>query len=116
MDHSDIGDFWQYLDRLVEGSRILIDRPRGSNHPNYPDTSYPLDYGFLEATRAIDASGIDVWVGSNPDRHLEGLICSVDLAKLDVEIKLLLGCSAGEMDLIQAFMNTGSMRTILLRR
>lgn len=30
-------DFWNALDELVCSSEIVIDRPRGSVHPKYPD-------------------------------------------------------------------------------
>ena len=53
-------DFWRALDALVAGSEIVIDRPRGSAHPRYPDVIYPLDYGYLAGTRAADGDGIDV--------------------------------------------------------
>lgn len=32
-------DFWNLLDRLVENSEIVIDRPKGTAHPKYPDIS-----------------------------------------------------------------------------
>ena len=38
-------DFWDVLDRLVEGSEIVVDRPKGSGHPRYPGFTYGLDYG-----------------------------------------------------------------------
>ncbi len=34
-------DFWLALDRLVAASEIIIDRPKGSAHPRYPDFIYP---------------------------------------------------------------------------
>jgi inorganic pyrophosphatase len=40
-------DFWQALDSLISMSEIVIDRPRGTTHPRYPDFIYPLDYGYL---------------------------------------------------------------------
>ena len=52
--------FWQAFDRLILESEIVIDRPKGSAHPRYPDFIYPLDYGYLKGTTAMDGSGIDV--------------------------------------------------------
>ena len=37
-------DFWLALDKLVSESKIIIDRPKGSRHPKYPDCVYPFDY------------------------------------------------------------------------
>ena len=50
-------EFWVYLDRMVGTSRIVIDRPRGSAHPHYPDLVYPLDYGYLDGTTTVDGGG-----------------------------------------------------------
>jgi inorganic pyrophosphatase len=88
--------FWEALDTLVEQHTIMIDRPKGSAHPRYPTLVYPLDYGFLVGTHADDGDGIDVWLGSLPERHVVAIIVTVDLLKKEVEIKLLLGCNAEE--------------------
>jgi hypothetical protein len=37
-------DFWDCLETLVSEYRFVIDRPKDSHHPNYPDVSYHLDY------------------------------------------------------------------------
>jgi inorganic pyrophosphatase len=52
--------FWLRLDELVAGCGLVIDRPKGSPHPRYPDFFYPLDYGYLDGTRSADGDGIDV--------------------------------------------------------
>ena len=52
--------FWSALDTLVRQSEIVIDRPRGSSHPRYPDFIYPVDYGYLKSTASMDGGGIDV--------------------------------------------------------
>ena len=88
-------EFWQAIDELVSQSEIVIDRPKGSAHPRYPDYIYPLDYGYLKDTSAMDGSGIDVWVGSG-EKKVDALVCTVDLLKRDSEIKILIGCTAAE--------------------
>ena len=40
-------DFWEALDLLADNSEIVIDRPKGSVHPKYPDFVYKIDYGYL---------------------------------------------------------------------
>lgn len=92
--------FWLALDRLIATSPLRLDRPRGSHHPRYPDLVYPLDYGYLEHTQAMDGGGIDVWVGSLPERALTAIMCTVDLLKRDTEVKLLLGCTEQEQQTI----------------
>ena len=41
-------DFWKALDELVNSSEIVIDRPRGSAHPRFPNFIYKVDYGYLK--------------------------------------------------------------------
>ncbi len=64
MDSSTKTEFWDFLDNLVASHTLVIDRPKGSQHPRYSDLVYPLDYGYLEGTTAIDGGGIDVWLGT----------------------------------------------------
>ncbi len=109
--------FWTLLDELIAHSSFVIDRPQGSVHPRYPDVVYPLDYGFLESTQSMDREGIDVWFGSLPDQKLDTVVCTVDLIKRDCELKLLLGCTEEEKNLIQSFHNSSdSMQCLLVRR
>jgi inorganic pyrophosphatase len=110
------GRFWQALDALVASSAVVVDRPRGSGHPRYPDFIYPLDYGYLAGTLSADGGGIDVWVGSLPERKVTAVICSVDLVKRDSEVKLLLGCTAHEAQTILAVHNADSQSAICVLR
>ncbi len=109
-------DFWDFLDRLVADCRVVIDRPKGAQHPRYPDLVYPLDYGYLEGTRAGDGAGIDVWLGSIGTRDLSAIVLTVDLLKHDTEIKLLLGCSTEDHQVILNFLNGQFMRATLVVR
>ena len=109
--------FWQALDKLTAGSKIIIDRPKGSPHPRYPSFIYPLDYGYLENTTSMDGGGIDVWQGSDPARKLDAIMCIVDLKKRDSEIKLLIGCTEEEKAQVYHTHNeTEFMKGILVRR
>ena len=97
--------FWLALDQLVSQHKIIIDRPKGSTHPRIPDIVYPVSYGYLEGTSAMDGDGIDVWRGSQADKTVSAIICSLDLLKKDSEIKLLIGCSPEEPRIIYQFHN-----------
>lgn len=110
--------FWRLAERLVAESQIVIDRPRGLAHPRYPELIYPLDYGYLDGSTAGDGQGIDLWLGSRDDRALNGLLCTVDLLKRDMEIKLLLGCTEADLEVIEAFHHQGGglQRVIMVRR
>jgi inorganic pyrophosphatase len=107
--------FWQLADALVAASEI-IDRPRGSTHPRYPEFFYPLDYGFVAQTRAIDGGGVDVWVGSLPERRVTGAIVTIDALKRDAEVKLLIGCTRDEAAQALTGQNHGRQAGVLLWR
>ena len=47
---------------LGEIVRVIIDRPLGSAHPNYPDMIYPINYGYIEGIIAPDGKEQDAYV------------------------------------------------------
>ena len=98
-------DFWKAIDALVSSGKIVIDRPKGSTHPRFPNIKYEVDYGYIESTTSMDGGGIDVWLGSLADKKVNAIICTVDLMKKDSEIKLLIGCTEEEMNTVYAFHN-----------
>lgn len=109
--------FWIALDELVAKTEIVIDRPKGSRHPRFPNIIYKVDYGYLENTSSMDGSGIDVWVGTMNDKKIDAIMCIVDLMKKDSEIKILIGCTEEEKDIIYRFHNESEfMKGILIRR
>lgn len=109
-------DFWRALDTLVESSEVVIDRPKGSAHPRYPDFIYKVDYGYLKNTSSMDGEGIDVWVGTG-EKRVDAVMCIVDLMKRDSEIKILIGCTEQEKQLIYRTHNeTPHMKGILIPR
>ena|SRR5689334_7668997 len=99
--------FWSAMTELLKTNAIVIDRPRGSTHPRYGEVVYPLDYGYLENTTSSDGSGIDVWLGSLNSvinmKTLTGILCTFDTLKRDAEIKLLIGCTEENIQVIQEF-------------
>ena len=109
--------FWQALDTLVAESEVIIDRPKNSAHPRYPNFIYPLDYGYLKGTAAMDGGGIDVWRGSDAAGALDAIMCIVDLVKRDSEMKLLIGCTEEEKaQVYQVHNETEFMKGVLIRR
>lgn len=93
--------FWKYLQRLVDESEIVIDRPKGSAHPKFPQTIYTMDYGYLEGTRSSDGMGVDVYVGSAGNHEVCAVMITVDFVKRDSEIKILIDCTDEEIERIQ---------------
>ena len=109
-------DFWKALDELVSSSKIVIDRPRGSAHPRFPNFIYKVDYGYLKDTVSMDGAGIDVWVGSG-DNKVDAVMCIVDLMKRDSEIKILIGCTEEEkLEVYKTHNETQYMKGIMIRR
>lgn len=110
-------DFWNLLDRLIESSEIVIDRPKGTAHPKYHDCIYRVDYGYLKDTSSMDGAGIDVWLGTKGDRKLDAIICTADLLKKDSEIKLLIGCTEEEKSIIYEMHNESEyMKGVMIQR
>ena len=110
-------NFWTRLDKLLCSSKPVIDRRKGSVHPKYPNIVYPLDYGYLEETSGGDGNEIDIWSGSEDNKKLVAIVCTVDTLKNDTEIKLLIGCTEEEINIIDRFHNDNQfMSGLIIRR
>lgn len=110
-------EFWQAIEKLVRDSEIIIDRPKGTVHPRFPNYIYKVDYGYLKDTASMDGAGIDVWVGTDARKQIDAIMCIVDLMKKDSEIKILIGCTEEEKRIIYETHNkTQFMKGILVRR
>jgi inorganic pyrophosphatase len=108
--------FWQALDKLIEDSEVIIDRPKGTKHPKH-NFIYEVDYGYLANTQSPDGGGIDVWRGTSKDQVCDAIICTVDLMKKDSEIKILIGCNEAEKEIIMKFHNEKEfMKGLLFNR
>jgi inorganic pyrophosphatase len=110
------GSFWEHLDQLVAESHIVIEVSKGG-YKGDSELVSPVDYGYLKGTSSMDGSGIDIFVGSDPGRRIDSIICTIDLVKRDSEIKALIGCTEEEkyaiMQLYEAYPR---MRGLLIRR
>ena len=111
-----MADFWTRIEQLIAANRVVLDRPRGSRHPRYPDIVYPLDYGYLEGTAGGDGNEIDVWRGSMQEGRLVGIVCTIDISKRDTEVKLLIGCTPDEVETVFRFHNNDYMSAIVIQR
>lgn len=109
--------FWSAIEKLVTESEIIIDRPKGTSHPKYPDFIYEVDYGYLKNTTSMDGGGIDVWVGTDNKKQIDAVMCVVDLLKRDSEIKILIGCTDEEKNIIYRIYNENeNMKSILINK
>ena len=112
-----IPEFWKLLDEMIASSRIIIDRPKHSRHPRFPNIIYPVDYGYLDGTSSMDGEGIDLWLGSAEEKRLGAIFVTVDMMKRDAEIKLMIGCTEEEIALVDHFFNDyAEMKALLIRR
>ena len=110
-------EFWEFIDKLVNESEIIIDRPKGSRHPKMENIVYEVDYGYLKNTKSMDGSGIDIWKGSNENKKVNGIFCTIDLYRKDLEIKILIGCTDDEINKIDKMYNgLELLRGLLIRR
>jgi inorganic pyrophosphatase len=110
--------FWEAIDSLVAGAELVIDRPKGSSHPKFPEMVYPLDYGYLSGTScSADGHEIDIWRGSASSQTAVAVICTVDLTKKDAEVKILIGCTPEEIRTVLEFHNNSEyMKGLLIER
>ena len=109
--------FWQKLDTLYFSSSIVITQPAGSAHPVYGNLIYPVNYGYLSDTLSQDETGISIYKGSLSANQVNTVIIAADILKKDIEVKLLVGCSAAEEESILRFTNqTDFQKTVLIRR
>ena len=106
---------WSAWEGLLRERGVILDRPRGSAHPRYPDMIYPLDYGYIPGTDGGDGDEIDVFVGS-AETGLTAALLTHDLGKDDHELKLLWNTTEAEIGVAHAFLQRDAMRVVLRRR
>ncbi len=108
--------FWNSLDSLIKSNRIVIDRPKGSVHPKYPDLKYPIDYGYIKGTKSMDGNCIDIWKGTLEKNEIIGIFCTFDLIKKDSEIKIAIDCNDDEIKEISKIYETEYIKGIFIKR
>ena len=110
-------EFWNNLNQLIKDNEIIIDRPKGSNHPKYKNIVYEIDYGYIKNTKAMDGNEIDVFKGSLNNKNVNTIICTIDLLKKDIEIKVLICCTEIEKEIVYKFLNSSEyMKAILIKK
>ncbi len=77
----------EYLGKTV---KIIIDRPLGSAHPQFPSLIYPVNYGYIPETVGGDGEEIDVYLlgVSEPVTEYTAEIIGIIYREDDVEYKL----------------------------
>jgi len=74
---------------IGETYKVIIDRPIGSTHPDYPDIVYQVNYGYIEGILAADGEQQDAYVlgVDNTITEFEGKLIAIIHRLNDVENK-----------------------------
>lgn len=80
---------------LGEIVTVKIDRPIGSAHPSYPNTIYPINYGFVEGVFAPDGEEQDAYILGidTPIDTFTGEVIAIIHRKNDIEDKWVVAYS-----------------------
>lgn len=108
-------DLWDICDQLIATHEIVIDRPKASAHPRFPEFIYPVDYGFLKGTVGGDGDPIDIYVGTG-NEGLCGYFQTRDDLKQDQEIKLLWNVTKEELEAIGTFLYEANLHPAFVER
>ena len=52
----------QINDVLGKTVQVVVDRPLGSRHPEFPDLVYPVNYGYVEGVIGGDGEAQDAYI------------------------------------------------------
>ncbi len=68
---------------------VTIDRPVGSRHPRWPDTVYPINYGYIEGVLGGDGQWQDAYLlgVDRPVSRYDGVVIAVIERADDCECK-----------------------------
>ena len=71
--------------------KVIVDRPKGSCHPEWHELRYPINYGFVENTMAFDGEEIDAYIlgVDEPINEFTGKVVAIIHRMDDVEDKLV---------------------------
>ncbi len=85
-EKTDSPDYSRIIGKAVKGT---VDRPLGSSHPLYPETVYPINYGYIDGVFAKDGKEQDVYLfgAKGPLEKFEGKVVAVWHRFDDVEDK-----------------------------
>ncbi|MDJ0654216.1 MAG: inorganic diphosphatase [Xanthomonadales bacterium] len=92
-----------YLELLGTDVTVVIDRPLGSAHPDYPDLVYRSNYGYVPGTLAGDGEAIDAYVlgPEGPVKEFRGRCIAVIQRRDDNEHKLVVAAETLEKHQIE---------------
>jgi len=73
-------------------TKVYIDRPIGSRHPNHQDIIYQVNYGYIKEVTAVDSEYQDAYLLGVDERvkEYEGIIYAIIERENDYEDKLVI--------------------------
>ena len=79
----------EYIGKEV---KVIIDRPIGSSHPNYPDHIYLVNYGYVPNTLSGDGEELDCYILGEykPLKEYKGTCIAVIHRKNEDDDKLVI--------------------------
>lgn len=79
------------MDAFGKRVTVVVDRPLGFHHPDYPDLVYPINYGYISDVLASDGEEQDVYILGidKPISTFEGRVIAVIHRQNDIEDKLV---------------------------
>ena len=74
---------------LGDAVRVVVDRPMGSCHPEYPELRYCVNYGYIPGTLAADGEEEDAYIlgVDHPVEEFFGRVIAVIIREDDEECK-----------------------------
>ncbi len=86
---------------------VIIDRPLGSRHPEYPEMIYPVNYGYIPKIMGGDGEEQDAYIlgVDKPIERFTGVVIAEIVRENDDETKLVVaadGASFSEEEILSA--------------
>ncbi len=74
---------------IGDEDRVVVDRVLGSEHPNYKNMIYPINYGYVKGIVATDDEEQDAYIMevNKPINFFKGVIIAIITRKDDIEEK-----------------------------
>lgn len=68
-----------YKNIIGQTVNVVIDRPFGSKHPQYPNTLYTLNYGYIPNILACDGEAQDAYIlgVKEPLKEFTGIVIAI---------------------------------------
>lgn len=105
--------FWQKVDTLVSSCSVSSFWNKGSQHPDYPTLTFPLDSGML----AMDNIAVAQYYKGTCGNKVDGLIIICDILDKQFRSVLLIGTSIKEQEEVLQFINQNEYKKcVCLRR